>query len=289
MVEEHAPVVFALSASFTFALAAHIQNLGLRDGDWRTATLIIMATTAGLYWLAAPFIIAPSYWWTGACGLFVLAGLFRPALSISFWVKGIQMLGPTLNATLSAGSPLFAAMFGILLLGESMTLPVALGTLAVFAGALAAAWRPGGTKLDWPMWAVLLPLAATFLRNIAHAITKIGFEEVPSPLFAGLVSTTVSLVLVGAYFFAQGVRCDLPRRDIGLLVLSGALNALAVYLLNAALSVGKLIVVAPILAVSPVFAMMLSLLVFRRDVITWRKVLTLCLVVPGVILVILSG
>lgn len=283
------PALLALAAAFLFALSAHVQSIGLQGGDTRAGTLVTIASTAAVYWLVAPLVVEASYWLTGAAVLFALTGLFRPALSINLWIRGIKLLGPTLNAALSATGPIFAAGFAILILGEALTLPAALGTLAVVAGVAAAYLRRDGTSIDWPAWAVALPLGAAFLRAAAHAITKLGFAEVPSPLFASLVSNTVSLFIVGVMFLASGVRLEGSARDYRWFVLAGLINAAAVYLLNQALELGQVITVAPIIASSPVFAMLLGLFVFKREVITWRTAATIALVVPGVILVVVYG
>ncbi len=233
------PALLALAAAFLFALSAHVQNIGLQGGDARAGTLITIASTAAVYWLAAPLLVASSYWLTGATVLFALTGLFRPALSINLWVRGIKLLGPTLNAALSATGPIFAAAFALLLLGEHVTLPVALGTLAVVAGVAVAYLRRDGGTLDWPAWALVLSLGAAFLRAAAHAITKLGFAEVANPFFAGLVSNTVSLILVFLVFWAKGRRFDGSVRDYRWFVVAGLINALAVYLLNQAPELGQ--------------------------------------------------
>ena len=155
--------------------------------------MIVVATTAGLHWLAAPFTVSPAFWLSGAALLFALSGLIRPTLSVSLWVEGIKRLGPTLNAGFSASGPVFGATFAILLLGESLTTPIGLGTLGVVAGILVSSWRQKGIAQQWPLWAIALPLGAAACRAAAHAITKLGFEDIANPVFAGLVSTTVAL------------------------------------------------------------------------------------------------
>ena len=72
-------------------------------------------------------------------------------------------------------------------------------------------------------------------------------------------------------------------------VMTGAITSAAFYFLNVALELGKVITVIPIIAVTPVFAMLLSLFIFGRETLTWRTYLTIALVVPGVILVSLSA
>ncbi len=281
------PAMLALGASIMFAIASHVQSLGLRNGDAISATLIILLTTGAIYSVIALFTISVGYWWTWAAVLFGAAGLFRPALSMTLWVKGIHMLGPTMNATFSSSSSLFAAAFGILLLGEPMTWPIAFGTLAIVAGVGIAAWRPGGVKADFPMWALLLPFGSTLMRAVAQSIIKIGYLEVPSAIFASLVSTLVSLVLFAIYFVGSGRRITGTRKDISWLVVAGAVNAIAIFLLNSALETGQLIMVSPIAAISPVFTLLIGLM-FRSEVIDWRKLLMLALVVPGVLLIVIQ-
>jgi DME family drug/metabolite transporter len=282
-------ITFAFAAAFLFALSAHVQHIGLTDRNTKAATIIIVATTAGAHWLAAPFTVSPAYWLTAATLLFMLTGCIRPALSITLWVEGIKRLGPTLNAGISAGGPVFAATFAVLLLGEPLTTQIAIGTAGVVGGILVSAMRPKGIVHDWPLWALLLPLGAAGLRALAHAITKIGFAEVPDPVFAGLVASSVALVLLAGRFIASGEKWECQPREAFWFLMSGLTSAAGVYSLNVALQNGQVLIVSPIVASSPVFALLLAIVVFRREKLNWRTVGTIALVVSGVILVILGS
>jgi drug/metabolite transporter (DMT)-like permease len=79
------------------------------------------------------------------------------------------------------------------LLGEQLSLALAIGTSAVVAGAVVAAWNPQGLGRTWPLWAIALPLGASLIRAIGHIGTRYGLLEVDSPSFAVLVGNTVSL------------------------------------------------------------------------------------------------
>ena len=283
------PTLIALVAAFLFALSAHVQNVGLRTESTAVGTIVVVGSTAAFYWLAAPFVVEARYWFASATLFFAVAGLVRPTISMMLWVEGIKRLGPTLNAGLASSGPIFSATFAILILGEVMTWPIALGTGAVVAGVLVAAVRSQGTVSHFPAWAVLLPLAAAFFRAMAHAVTKLGLSEIPSPFFASLVSVTVGFALLLLRFRLQRHTLELPGHGIKFFVTAGALNAMAVYLLNQALELGQLIEVAPVAAISPIFAMLLGLLVFRSEHLTWRTFLTVALVVPGVVLITLQG
>jgi drug/metabolite transporter (DMT)-like permease len=278
--------IIALTAAFFFALSAHVQNMGPKSASTQVGTLVLIATQALIYSVAALFIVRWEYWTSGAVLLFAAAGVLRPSLSITLWVEGIKRLGPTLNAALTSSGPFFAAIFGILILGETLTWQIAGGIALVVSGVLVPALMTRGIVATFPAWAILLPLGAAALRNVAHAITKIGFADVPSPLFAALVGTLVSMVIVAGRFIVQRPRAVGQASDYRFFVASGIITALAVYLLNQALQYGQVITVAPLVASSPVFSALLGYFVFGRETLNWRTVLTIALVVPGIILIV---
>jgi len=280
--------VLAMTSAFLFALSIQIQNLGLKHAEPRPGVIVNIGSTAAVYWILAPFIVEASFWMTTATVLFIVVGLFRPALSVNLAVAGVKHMGPTLTSGLAATNPLFAACFAILLLGEEMTWPMAFGTLAVVAGVAVSALRPGGLPRNWPLWAIGLPLGAAFFRALGHPITMIGLDEIPSPFFAGLVSYTVSIIVVYGAFRLQGRRMPILTKGYLWFVLSGVLNGVSIYSLNWALSVGTLLTVAPLVACSPVFTILLGHFVFKKETITGQTVITIALVVSGVILVIVN-
>lgn len=280
------PILFAVIASVLYGASYQIQNMGLQTADPRTGAVVTIGAAAVAYWLIAPWLLHAASWFAFGTVLFVVAGLIRPALSGTLSMTGIKLIGPTLTSGLEATSPIFAVVFAIALLGEELTLPVALGTFAVAAGVAVAFARPQNMARSWPLWALFLPLGAAFIRAIAHATIKVGLLDVPDSYFAGLVGTTTSFLIVLAVFKGQGRRFSGAWHSYAWFALAGTVNGIAVYCLNEALKTGKLIVVAPIVASSPIIAMLLGLLVFRRETISWRTVATVFLVVGGVILVV---
>ena len=282
------PSILALASAFMFAISAHVQNIGLDSKNAQTASFVIIVTTAAMFWLAAPLFVKTTNWWTTATLLFAASGLLRPTLSISLWTHGIRLLGPTLNSGIGAIGPIFTAIAAYVIVGEKMTLPIAIGTVAVVAGIFVASFRGKSSVTSWPWWAILLPMAAEALRAIAHSITKVGFNEVPDPFFAALMATTVGAITLSIRYLAEGRKPDLQTPGMKWFVLTGVIISIAFFVLNIALESGKVITVIPIVAISPVFVMLLGLFVFRKETITWRTILTVALVVPGVILVSLS-
>ncbi len=281
------PVFCALMSAFLFALSIQVQNLGLTGGEPRSGALVSITAATVVYWLLSPWFVESWYWSTTAFLLFALVGIFRPSLSSYLALSSVKHMGPTLTSALTSSAPLFGALYAIFLLGEHISPSIAAGTLAVIAGAVVAAYRPGAVVRGWPLWALALPIGAAFIRSSGHAVTKIGLVDVPSAFFAGLVGDTVSMVLTAAAFKLQGRQFKGGFTAQKWFAMAGITNGVSLFFLNSALQNGKLAMVVPIVASTPVFALLLGLVFFRREVITWRTVATIALIVPGVMLVAL--
>lgn len=215
--------------------------------------------------------------------------MIRPFLSSNLAALGIRYVGPTLTATFSSITPLFAAGFGIFLLGEHFTLPVGVGTVTIIAALLILTHR-GSVGTSWPIWALAFPLGAAIVRSFAHAMTKLGFEVVPEPFYAGFIGYTVSLVVALAVQVATRQPMPNLARRPGLLwcAAAGVCHACAVMMMNTALHLSPLIIVVPLVSIYPFFTLALSLLIFRREALSARTIIAVLLVVPGVLLIGLS-
>ncbi|WP_072387484.1 DMT family transporter [Hyphomicrobium sp. CS1BSMeth3] len=281
----HAAIVYALASAFLFALTNHFQSLGLMGSDARTGSLINIATGAVFYWLLAPFVAESWYWFTWGTVLFAMVGIIRPSLSSLLAIQSIHVMGPTLTSALTASAPIFGALFAITLLGETLDFKTAIGIAAVIAGGVVASYSRQGLVRDWPLWAIVLPVGAAFIRASGHAVTKLGLEDVPSASFAVLVSNTVSLAIAGAAFRIEGRPISGTPKSFKWFVASGLSAAVSLHFLNSALQIGDLVSVVPVVSATPVFTMLLGLFVFRRERFSWRMLATIALVVPGVMLV----
>ena len=281
---EISPIFLALIAAFLFALGAQCQNQGLATLDNRLGTATTITTSAGIHLLLAPLFLNFEALFHPAVLIFVLVGLFRPALSANLAVWGMRYLGPTLSSSLSSTSPLFGLALGILWLGEALTLETAAGTIGIFAGILLLTRKGGGKAANWPLWALALPVGAALLRALGHVLSKVGLDQVAEPFIAGMIGFVVSAIIThlvsltrrnkpkinwklsGVYWFAAGGLCF----------------STAIFALNNALMRGQVIEVVPIVAASPVFTMLMTWLVFRREKLTLRIVIAVLLVVPSV-------
>ncbi|MGI9378120.1 MAG: EamA family transporter [Methyloligellaceae bacterium] len=284
------PALLALLSSFLFAMANQIISVGQEKLDNRSGTLINITATTLMFWLLTPFYFRVDYFWSGAVLLFALAGLVQPALSVTLATEGIKKLGPTLSAGLAATTPLFAILLAILFLGEALTGPLAIGTAAVIIGiVISTTDRKRNIMHSWPLWALLLPLGAAFFRGSSITLVKAGLAEVPSPFFAVFITYTVSIVIVFSKFKIDGLKLPHPSGGHRWFALAGILNGAAILSMSFAVLLGKIVTVAPIGASTPLISMLLGLFIFKREMITWRIVLALALVIPGIIYIVLQS
>lgn len=285
---EFLPILLALSSACLFALSIQVMSVGLKSTDPETGSLLQIGASCVFYWLLAGAFITADMWLTWATAIFCLAGIFRPALSANLAMRGVKYLGPTLTIALAATAPLFGAIFGIFLLGEVMSLAAGFGTGAIMMGLLMMArGRPVGA--GWPMWALALPLGAALVRAAALSFTKIGLAEVDSAFFAALVGYTTSFIVAFSAHKLRRRNITWQIRGAGWFIAGGIINGISIYSLNSALRVGDLITVVPIVSCSPFISLLLSVAIFRRETITWQSVATICLIVPGVILIAMAS
>lgn len=290
MLESFPPVVLALTCAFLFALGGQVQSVGLQTIESRTGTMVSIGANAGFYWLLAPWLLNPAYFFTSAVLLFAMIGLIRPAISANLAVAALRHIGPTLTTTLSSTSPLFGAAIGVLMLDEMLTWQIVIGTIGIILAIIALALKDKAAPTTFPLWALALPIGAAFIRSLGHGITKIGMVEVPDPYFAAMIGASVSFVITFTLWAVKSERKAIDFRLPGPYWFMGAgvVYGIALICLNTALLYGEIITVVPIVASAPVFSMLMSIFVFRRERVTVRIVLAVAMVMTSVMLISLG-
>ncbi len=285
------PVVLSLTSAFLFAVGAQFQHIGLSDVHSRAGTAITITSSAVFYWLFSPFLLDPSNFLKSAVIIFVLVGVFRPSLSANFAVAATRYLGPTLSSTLSSTSPLFGAALGVWWLGEVFTWQIAVGTMGIIvAVVILSLGKARDLNADWPLWALALPIGAAMIRSMAHVFSKIGMDGIPDPYFAGLVGFSVSALITTSSLRFGPKMPAVPWKTNGprWFAAAGLMFGSAIMSLNTALLHGTITVVVPMTALSPIFSMLLSIFIFKRERLTARIVIAVLIVVPSVIFITLS-
>ncbi|MFT5445575.1 MAG: DME family drug/metabolite transporter [Gammaproteobacteria bacterium] len=278
----------ALLAALLFGSGMQFARLGLRTVDSQNGTLLTIAASAVIYWLAAPWYLQWEWWQSSVVWLFLAIGLFRPFLSSNLSLASTAILGPAISSTLSATAPFFALLFGVLILDEELSLRTVSGTFAIVLGVVMLARQRGmGQGVNWPLWALALPIGAAVIRVGAHLAAKIGMETIPSAYFVGLVSYSASMLIALANSRRRKTSLgSLARtRDSLWFVVTGVFYGTAVFTLNVALQLGDLSVVGPIVSCEPIFVMLVGALFFKQRDLSVGLIVSVSVVVSGVVLI----
>ena len=269
-----------------FAGALIVTQFGLRHATTHTGATISLTTTFIVWCALAPFLLDVSAWHVGAVAIFAIVGAFYPAAVTVLTYESNRLLGPTLTGTVSSTAPLFAIALAVLVLGEELTAAVVIGGLTIVSALVLLSWhRPASTQTGWRL---LLPLAGAALRGLAQTLTKLGLALWPNPFAATLIGYTVS----GAAIWGLRITRRKEPRDrvtaaaCAWFVAAGVLNGGAVLLMYHALRNGRVGIVAPIVALYPLFTMLFSALFLKTEPLGSRTLIGALVAVAGVIVLV---
>ena len=279
---------WALCAAAGLGAAMVTTRFGLRYATPLAGAAIGVPSTALMFWCLAPFLLDAGEFNLTAAGIFALVGLFFPAAVTLLTYTGNQRMGPTVTSAISCTTPMFALTGAILFLGEGLTLGNALGTAVIVLGMLALTWSGSARVRNWPLWAILLPVAAAGLRALAQVLTKTGLASWSNPYAAGLIGYSVSATVILVAARAGRSPNTKDRRAVPWFVATGFFNGSSLFLMYLALVKGQVSTVSPIVATYPLFTLIMSVLLLPHERIAPRAALGAVLTVGGVVLLLLA-
>lgn len=214
--------------------------------------------------------------------LFVIAGILQLGVRILSFT-GIRKIGASRSSTLQSTNPLISAFIAITILHEEATTAVLMGTLLVVFGIAVICWRTEGQVSTHRWWHVLLPLGAAFLTGINHPIRRYALSISNQPLFFAAIMGIVSLICLTGYLALPTTtqRPTWHRQALLPLLAAGLFETLAILFIITALSVGPVVVVAPIAVTYPLWVS-LGTILFSRDLeqVNLRTfIATICVVI----------
>ena len=279
------PIALALVSAALFSGQAVLSRRGLNHLDPQIGSTIAIGTAAAIFWVLAPFSMELAFWRSPALWFFILSGLFQPTLTMWLAFEANRRMGPTLSATISSVTPIFATAGAVAALGETLTWPVFLGTLGTVGGVAIISWSRPGLR-SWPLAALGFPLGAALLRSTTFLFGKMGLELLDSPHFAATVSFTVSFGLSLSVFLWRAARgpVPVPLRGVLWCALGGCCVSGAILSMYTAIAGGLVVVVAPLINTYPVFTLIL-VLAFRQERVGLRVAGGVLLVAAGVALI----
>ncbi len=261
-----AAAYLALAAAVCFAVALILTQYGLRTmPSWRSP-LYSIGGSAIIAWILAIFFVDPATVQTRAVLIFAGVGIVYPVVVSILSVRSNERLGPAVAGAVGNVTPLFAVLGAVLFLDERLGWGQTAGLALVMAGVALLALRGGVGGRQWSVWVLLLPLGAAMIRGAIQPAIKTGLALWHEPMAATAIgytlSTAVILILVGRRAWREG-----PADRWGVFWFTGVglFNGAATFLLYAALGLGSIAVVAPLVAIFPLIAVMLSFFFLRGE------------------------
>ena len=283
-------IILVLSSAFGLALALVLTQFGLRTHTPLGGACISVPTTTLLFLTLSPLTIDFSEWHNGSAVLFFAVGLLFPATVTLLTFTSNRLTGPNITGALGNLTPLFAVAMAVLFLGEKPTMGQLTGIATVFIGI--ALLLNGGNQFrtfSIAAWSVALPLLAALIRGLVQPVIKLGLEDWPNPFAAVTLGYLVSTLLILTVGVIKGARPKLPEnRDWTWFVLVGLANGIAVLCLYAALKLGSVTFVAPMVACYPLFTLVLNRVIFGSRHVSAPVVVGVMTTVAGVAFLVSS-
>lgn len=271
------PNLLALISATLISFSRVAQRYAVARLDSYVANLVMGVVIAVSGWVF--------YWMEGSQKELPLTGIFW-FMAVGFCgsfagryliLVSMKLVGLARSTVISQTVLIWSASLAVGILGEEMTLPLAVGTIAIMLGASLLVYREGGdVQKRIPLHYYLFSLGSAFMYACAHLSGKYAFAWIPSSAFGMAVgnSTSFALVLSMMPFTQEGRRPGRWDRRAVITLLGGSvIQALGVFCFWSAIKTGQVTQVIPLSRLSLLLIIFLSWLFFRQaEAVTWRVV-----------------
>ena len=215
--------------------------------------------------------------------LFSLVGIFQLGVRLLAYT-GVEKIGTSRSSALQSISPLVSATIAVAILGEQPSVLIVIGTVLVVAGIVLVSWKPEQQLAGFRRWHLLLPLGAAFLTGMNHPIRRYVLVLANEPLFFSALMGTVSLAGFLIYLAAspRSQKLVWNRKAFWPFIGTGLCETLSILFIITAISMGRVVVVAPIAASYPIWALIEARIFLRQmEAINLKIILGVLSVVAG--------
>ncbi len=279
------PKLVALSTAIFYASALVSARQGLRYSTPITVTCVSVVAQVVILWGA--ILLTGGVPKVEFLPVLLIVSVGATQLGVRlFAYTGVQKIGASRSSALQSTSPLISSGIAIAFLGERASLGVLLGTVLVVCGIVLLSWRPGEVIPSYRWWHMLLPLGAAFLTGVNHPIRRYALTISVEPLLFSAImgSSSLGFFLIYRKLVSSKERLVWDRRALFPFAITGLCETLSILFIITALSLGPVVIVAPLAATYPMWAL-LGTIIFLRDVerINLRTMAGILSVVTGTI------
>lgn len=285
--------VYALLFTLFLGTASIFSRRGLEHGSFRSLLVVSLAVSAPVFLVLTA--LTTGFAETPLAGVaYAAAGAVAGSvLGRSLYFIGIDYLGPGKSLSISATSPLYAAALAWVVLEETITPLVVVGTLGVVLGivVLSRDLRAQTAAEDYSIGVVAYPLVGAVFAAVAVTLRKLALDAGIAPLEAATVNMVVGLLVVTPLAATRwrGAVVDVDRRALRNFVAASTVMAVGFVFYFVGLQTTNASVFFPLLQTQPLFAVGLSAVFLGRlEVISRWSVLGSSVIVTGAALVVLG-
>ena len=279
-------ILLAFGSAFFAGVTSILAKAGIRETDSNLATAIRTIIVLIFSWIMV-FLVGSQgtiFQIDGKTALFlVLSGLATGASWLCYF-RALQLGNINRVVPIDKSSTVLTILLAFVLLGEPISIAKGVGIVAIAAGTylmiqkkqVAEKEEKGGKA-----WLVYAVLSAVFAALVA-ILGKIGISGVESNLGTAL-RTGVVLVMVWVVVLVTGKQKEalrVPRRELGMICLSGVATGASWLCYFRALQLGPASVVVPIDKLSILITVLFSFLVFH-ETLNRKSAVGLALITAG--------
>ena len=282
--------LLAIASSITFSVAQTFLRQGMRSVSPLAAALIVngIVSLGGFIlslWNGTLFTSkAETLFWYAAVGA---AG---PTIGRYCYLVGVSRIGLSRTVPISSAAPIWGTLFAILLLGETPTTMVLLGTLGIVIGVSILGIQDDKSQSfkSWFQGALIFPLVASLAYAIAPIFAKLAYTHQMTPSVGMAVSfATANCLLLLTKPILPGQN-DIRGKKRGLLWVggAGAIGICSSFMLWTAFTMASVSTALPLSRIAPIWVLILSYFFLGKlETINRKTVLaTICVVAGGVLI-----
>lgn len=279
---------FAFQTALCFSVAHIFVRRGLVHSNALTSSLISLGTSAVIFWLLLLALIPFSALRTPAVGFFIAGGIFAPAIGQTLGYIGMERVGVARSSPIVNTSPIFSSILAVVFLGEVWVPQNIIGTCLVILGVVVLSSR-NASEGEWRMKDVIYPVLAAVAFGISTTLRKTGLTALPEPLLGAAVTLGTAFVVLLIIIQLRGGRKELKfnRKSSGWMFGAAIVNTGAILSFFAALNLGQVVRVEPLVACNPLLTILWAGIFLRQiEQLSGRVILGALVTVAGTVLVV---
>ncbi|CAI9393169.1 EamA family transporter [Niallia sp. Sow4_A1] len=262
-------VILALLAAVFAALTGIFAKIGIKDVNSNLATAIrtIVVLIMALLMVLVTKQLDSIFFVSKKSLVFLVLSGITTGLSWLCYFKAIQIGDVSKVVPIDKSSVILTILFSFVFLGEPVTTAIVIGGTLIAIGTFVLIGKiKKSAETSYSNSYIFLALLSAVFAALTAILAKIGIEEVDSNV-ATFIRTIVIIIFAWGIVFFQRTQTQIKtisRKSYLFLIISGIATGLSWLCFFAAISIGKVSIVAPIDKFSVVITVILSIIILKE-------------------------